>query len=60
VALVNMARDLHGLGELAVEVKLLRAGQARYPGDFWINTMLAWIPIAPCGVNISDLPGCKC
>jgi len=27
---------------------------------FLSKLSLAWIPIAPCGVNISDLPGCKC
>jgi tetratricopeptide (TPR) repeat protein len=36
-ALANMAGDLEVTGELAAAERLLRAGQERYPNDFWLN-----------------------
>src|SRR5262249_1589220 len=35
--LVNLAHDLTALGELALAEQLLRAGQERFPDDFWLN-----------------------
>jgi serine/threonine-protein kinase len=36
-ALVNLAADLKRLQQTPASLDLLRAGQARYPQDFWIN-----------------------
>jgi serine/threonine protein kinase/tetratricopeptide (TPR) repeat protein len=39
-AFVNLARDLAGIHESAAAERLLRAGQERYPSDFWLNNNL--------------------
>jgi tetratricopeptide (TPR) repeat protein/tRNA A-37 threonylcarbamoyl transferase component Bud32 len=35
--LVNLAKDLGRLGQVATAERLLREGQRRFPGDFWVN-----------------------
>src|SRR5262249_10158190 len=37
---VNMARDLESVKELASAERLLRAARERQPGDFWLNYQL--------------------
>jgi serine/threonine protein kinase/Tfp pilus assembly protein PilF len=34
---VNLARDMESLDDLPAAERLLRAGQRRFPGDFWLN-----------------------
>jgi serine/threonine protein kinase/tetratricopeptide (TPR) repeat protein len=42
----NLARDLWGVNQAAAAERVLRAGQERYPSDFWLNQnlglLLAW------------------
>jgi serine/threonine protein kinase/tetratricopeptide (TPR) repeat protein len=40
--IVLLARDLEGANEPAAAEGLLRAGQARYPSDFWLNHNLGF------------------
>jgi tetratricopeptide (TPR) repeat protein len=35
--MTNLASDLERVNELTAAERLLRAGQERYPGDFWLN-----------------------
>jgi tetratricopeptide (TPR) repeat protein len=42
-ALVTMAEDLKRVGELATAEQLLRAGQERFPNDFWVNHQLGMV-----------------
>jgi tetratricopeptide (TPR) repeat protein len=40
-ALCQMARDLEAMNDLETAERLLRAGQERFRGDFWLNADLA-------------------
>jgi tetratricopeptide (TPR) repeat protein/serine/threonine protein kinase len=41
--LSHLASDLRAVGELAAAAQLLRAGQERYPDDFWLNHQLGTV-----------------
>jgi len=42
-AVVQLARDLHNVKEYAAAERLLRAGQERYRGNFWLNHELGMV-----------------